>query len=341
MMHTSCTCVGRSRPSRCQPNRMSPLELLTANLLSPMVLAFALGFVAVLVKSDLKLPEGLYASLSIYLLFAIGLKGGVALSQTTIFELWGPILATLAISIITPTLAYNVCRRLGKLDRTDSAAMAAHYGSVSAVTFIAATTFAQMQGLDPEGFLPALVALLEVPAILFALWLVLRRQQGRSLGPLIHELVTGRAILLLVGGMLIGLVATPSGMKQVEPLFGDLFKGALTIFLLEMGLVAGSKAPELKQHAVFLLLFGTLVPLLNGALGAAAGGWAGLSPGGAGVLGAMAASASYIAAPAAVRTILPQANASLYLTGAIAVTFPFNLVLGIPLYLEIARRLGS
>lgn len=305
-----------------------------------MVLAFVLGFVAILVKSDLKLPDGLYASLSIYLLFAIGLKGGVALSQAPVSDLWGPILATLVISFVTPTFAYNVCRRLGKLDRTDSAAMAAHYGSVSAVTFIAATTFAQMQGLDPEGFLPALVAILEVPAILLALWLVLRKERSHSLGPLLRELVTGRAIVLLVGGLLIGLIATPEGMKQVEPLFGDLFKGALTIFLLEMGLVAGSKIPELKQHAVFLLLFGALVPLVNGALGAAAGVLAGLSLGGAGVLGAMAASASYIAAPAAVRIMLPQANASLYLTGAIAVTFPFNLVIGIPIYMEAARWLG-
>ena len=306
-----------------------------------MVLAFVLGFVAILVKSDLKLPDGLYASLSIYLLFAIGLKGGVALSQAPLSDLWGPILATLVISIVTPTLAYNLCRRLGKLDRTNSAAMAAHYGSVSAVTFIAATTFAQMQGLNPEGFLPALVAILEVPAILLALWLVLRKERNHSLGPLLRELITGRAIVLLIGGLFIGLMATPEGMKQVEPLFGDLFKGALTIFLLEMGLVAGSKIPELKQHAVFLVLFGTLVPLLNGAMGAAAGVLAGLSPGGAGVLGAMAASASYIAAPAAVRIMLPQASASLYLTGAIAVTFPFNLIIGIPTYLEVARRLGS
>lgn len=320
---------------------MTPVELLTANLLSPMVLAFALGFIAVLVKSDLKLPDGLYISLSIYLLFAVGLKGGVALKEAAISDLWGPVIATLAVSILTPSIAYNVCRKLGRLDRTDSAAMAAHYGSVSAVTFIAATTFAQMHELKPEGFLPALVALLEIPAILFALWLVLRKEQGKSLGPLLHELVTGSAIVLLLGGMLIGLVATPAGMKQVEPLFGDLFKGALTIFLLEMGLVAGSKVPELKQHAVFLLLFGTLVPLVNGALGATAGVLAGLSPGGAGVLGAMAASASYIAAPAAVRIMLPKANPSLYLTGAIAVTFPFNLVLGIPIYMEIARMLSQ
>lgn len=316
---------------------MISMDLITANLLSPIVLSFVLGFVAVLVKSDLKLPEGLYASLSIYLLFAIGLKGGVALKEATLKDLGLPILATLAISFLTPLLAYNVCRRFGKFDRTNSAAMAAHYGSVSAVTFIAATTFAQTHDMKPEGFMPALVAVLEVPAILMALWFAMRKEGGKSLGPLIHELVTGRAIMLLIGGLLIGLVATPSGMKQVEPLFGELFKGALTLFLLEMGLVAASKLPDLKQHAVFLLLFGTLVPLVNGAIGVAFGEFAGLSPGGAGVLGAMAASASYIAAPAAVRIMLPDAKPSLYLTGAIVVTFPFNLVIGIPIYAELAN----
>ncbi len=319
---------------------MTSTDLLIANLLSPMVLAFVLGFIAVIIKSDLKLPEGLYSSLSIYLLFAIGLKGGVALKDSSLAEIGPPVLATLVISILTPVIAYNVARRFGRLDRIDAAAMAAHYGSVSAVTFIAATTFAQMQGLKPEGFMPALVAVLEVPAILMALWLVLRKEEGRSLGPLIHELCTGRAIVLLVGGLVIGLAATPTGMAQVQPLFGDLFRGALTIFLLEMGLVAGSKLPELKENALFLLLFGTLVPLLNGAIGTFAGVAAGLSPGGAGVMGAMAASASYIAAPAAVKIMLPRARAGLYLTGAIAVTFPFNLVFGIPIFMELAKALS-
>lgn len=320
---------------------MISFELLSANLLSPMVLAFVLGFVATLVKSDLKLPDGLYTSLSIYLLFAIGLKGGVAISQSSIAQLWAPVLATLAISVITPSISYFISRKLGRLDRTNAAAMAAHYGSVSAVTFIAAISFAQTQQLKTEGFMPALVAVLEVPAILIGIALAVRKEKGGSMGMLVHELLTGKAIILLAGGLIIGALAGVSRMEQVQPLFGDLFKGALTIFLLEMGLVAATRLPDLKQHAAFLLLFGTLVPLLNGALGAFAGTLAGMSPGGAGVLGAMAASASYIAAPAAVRMMLPNANPSIYLTGAIAVTFPFNLVIGIPLYLELAQRLGS
>lgn len=318
---------------------MTSFDLLTANLLSPMVLAFVLGFIAMLIKSDLKLPEGLYTSLSIYLLFAIGLKGGVALSETSISQVWAPILGTLVVSVITPLTAYWACRKLGKMDRVNASAMAAHYGSVSAVTFIAAISFAQMQGLKHEGFLPALVAVLEVPAILLALGLVVRKEQKKSLGPLVHELLTGRAFVLLVGGVLIGLIAGAARVEQVQPLFGDLFKGALTIFLLEMGLVAGSRVSDLKKQAAFLLSFGTLLPLVNGTIGVLAGTAAGMSAGGCGVLGAMAASASYIAAPAAVRMVLPEANASTYLTSSIAVTFPFNLVLGIPLYFELAHAL--
>lgn len=318
---------------------MFSTELLAANILSPMVLAFLLGFIAVLVKSDLKLPEGLYISLSIYLLFAIGLKGGVALSKASLNELVGPVVATLFLSLLTPSLAYTIARKIGKLDRTNAAALAAHYGSVSAVTFIAAMNFATVHGHKAADYMPALVAILEVPAILIALGLVLRRESKQSLGPLIHELVTGRAIILLVGGLIIGFISGEKRMEQVQPLFGDLFKGALTIFLLEMGLVAGARAPELKEHARFLLIYGTMVPLLNGCVGAAIGTFAGLSAGSAGVLGAMAASASYIAAPAAVRIALPEAKPTLYLTGAIVVTFPFNLVLGIPIYIELATIL--
>jgi hypothetical protein len=317
---------------------MTSLSLVAANLLSPMVLAFVLGFIAAVVKSDLRLPDGLYQSLSMYLLFAIGLKGGVELSRAPISELWAPVLATLALSVVTPAIAYSVARRAGRLTPVDSAAMAAHYGSVSAVTFIASLSFAQLNGLKPEGFMPALVAVLEVPAILIALGIVLKQEPGKSLGPLVRELLTGRTIILLAGGLLIGAISGPAGVEPIKPLFVDLFKGALTFFLLEMGLVAGGTVPDLKQHALFLLSFGTLVPLVNGALGAIFGIVAGLGIGGAGVLAAMAASASYIAAPAAVRMMLPQARPSLYLTGAIGVTFPFNLVIGIPLYQEIARQ---
>lgn len=315
---------------------MSPAELLATNLFSPMVLAFALGMIATLLRSDLKLPEGLYTSLSIYLLFAIGLKGGVALSQSTPADLWKPALATVVLGIVTAYFAFLVAQRIGKLDTTDAAAMAAHYGSVSAVTFIAALNFAEAQGFKIEGTMPAFVALMEIPAIMIGLGLA-GKQLSTSRREMVRELLTGKTILLLIGGLLIGLVSGAEGVKQVTPLFGDLFKGALTIFLLEMGLVAAERFDDIKKHAKFLVSYGICVPLFNGTLGVAAGTLAGLSVGGSGILGAMAASASYIAAPAAVRMALPKANPSLYLTGALGITFPFNLVFGIPIYMQLAK----
>lgn len=313
------------------------IELVATNLLSPMVLAFGLGLLAKAIKSDLKLPDGLYTSLSIYLLFAIGLKGGVALSTTTPSQILSPALATFLLGIITAIIAYLAARKVGKVNKIDSASLAAHFGSVSAVTFIAAETFAASQGLKTEGFMSALVAVLEIPAILFAVGYLGRQKGANTLKEVTRELATSKTVVLLVGGMIIGILTGPNGMSQVKPLFGDLFKGALTIFLLEMGLVAGKHFADLKKHAVFLPLFGTLVPLINGTLGVFAGALAGLSPGGAGILGAMAASASYIAAPAAVRIALPQANPSMYLTAALAVTFPFNLTIGIPLFQTLAN----
>ena len=236
-----------------------------------MVLAFALGFLATLIKSDLKLPEGLYTSLSIYLLFAIGLKGGAELSVTPVSQLWAPALGTLVVSLVTAWIAYIASRKLGKLDKANAASFAAHYGSVSAVTFIAAESFATLQGLKFEGFMPALVALLEIPAILFALAYLGRAKDGAKVGVVVRELFTGKTIVLLVGGVLIGVLTGKEGMAQVQPLFGDLFKGALTIFLLEMGLVAASRVDELKANALFIGLFATLVPLVNGLIGVVIG----------------------------------------------------------------------
>lgn len=319
---------------------MQGWDLVKANLLSPMVLAFVLGAVARMLKSDLRLPNGLYTALSIYLLFAIGLKGGVALSRSTLQEVWLPATATLILGLITTFVAFFCAWKLGRLDRTNAAAMAAHYGSVSAVTFITALNFMQARQIPTEGYLPALVALLEIPAIVIGLALAGKARTAKT-AEVTRELLTGKTVMLLIGGTLIGLVSGETGVRQVEPLFGDLFQGALTIFLLELGLVAAARFGDLRKHAPFLFLFGILVPVVNGSIGAAVGIASGLSIGGAAVLGAMAASASYIAAPAAIRMALPQANPSLYLTSALAVTFPFNLALGIPLYTEIAIRLAG
>ncbi len=317
---------------------MSILELLQINLLSPMVLAFVLGIIATLARSDLKIPDELYATLSIYLLLAIGLKGGVALSETSLADFWAPALATIALGLITPVIAYVAARRLGKLSIADAAALAAHYGSVSAVTFAAAQTFLDTVGIRYEGFMPALVALLEVPAIVLALLIAQMAggNQGSDWRAAVRELMTSKSILLLVGGMVIGWLAGPRGAKEVAPLFTDLFKGALTFFLLELGMVAARRFRDLSAAGLFLIAFGIVIPLINGFLGIWLGSLAGLSLGGSMILGTLSASASYIAAPAAVRIALPQASPGIFLTAALGITFPFNLAIGLPVYYTLA-----
>ncbi|HET9062911.1 MAG TPA: sodium-dependent bicarbonate transport family permease [Candidatus Binatia bacterium] len=302
-------------------------ELLLSNLLSPIVLAFVLGLAARSMGSDLRLPKDLYTSLSIYLLFALGLKGGVELSAAELSAIAAPALATVALGCITPVTAYFVLRRLGRFDRSDAAAIAAHYGSVSAVTFIAAQAFASSMGSPPEGFLPTLLALLESPGITIALALgIAGANRERPLVDTLHEIVTGRAMVLLVGGLVIGAVVGKEGWASVAPFFEGGFKGALT----------GERLGDLRKVGVFLAVFGVAMPIVHGALGAFLGSLAGLSIGGATVLAAMSASASYIAAPPAVRATLPDANPTFYLTASLAITFPFNVIVGIPLYYEMA-----
>jgi hypothetical protein len=314
----------------------SSFEALQANLLSPMVLAFVLGAVATLVRSDLKIPDALYDSLAIYLLLAIGLKGGVALSEARLAEVALPALVTIALGAATPLWCVAILRRLGGLDRVNAAAIAAHYGSVSAVTFITCLAFLQQIGQPYEGFVPALVALLEVPGIVVAL-LLARRRGDAHWGATIRELLTGKSVVLLAGGLAIGWVTGRPGFSHVAPLYEGLFRGALVLFLLEMGLVAARRFRDLRRVGPFLIGFGLVMPVLHAALGVSLGTLAGLSVGGATVLGILAGSASYIAAPAAVRIALPEANPSLYLTASLAVTFPFNLAVGIPLAHAMAR----
>lgn len=317
---------------------MQPTDILVTNLLSPIVLAFVLGVLASLVRSDLKFPESLYSALSIYLLFAIGLKGGAELSQTPVTVFLGPAVVTVALGVITPIIAYNVLRRTGRMDRANAAALAAHYGSVSAVTFIAAQAFGVLSGEPVEGYMPALVALLEVPAIVVALMIAfVRSERAGSWQAALHEVLAGKSVVLLLGGLGIGLLAGKDGIAPVEPFFVSGFQGALTLFLLEMGMVAARRLRDLKTVGLYLVAFGVLLPIVHGVLGVWGGWWAGMSVGGAAVLGAMVSSASYIAAPAAVRIALPEANPTYYLTASLGITFPFNLTLGIPLYFAIAR----
>jgi hypothetical protein len=321
---------------------VNTLDTALSNLTTPMVLAFVLGAGATLLGSDLRFPRAIAKGLSIYLLFAIGLKGGVALHGTTFGEIWLPALVTLGLGLTIPVGAFLVAHRVAGFSRIDSAALAAHYGSVSAVTFAAALAFTREAGVEAEGFLPTLLAILEVPGIIVALLIAGRSVVGgrRGWGPVLRETLTGTSVVLLVGGLAIGAASGPGGYAQVEPFFGALFYGMLTLFLLELGTVAASRAREVRAVARRLVPYGLVLPVVNGTIGTLLGAAAGLSVGGATVLGAMAASASYIAAPAAVRIALPQANPGISLTAAVAITFPFNLVLGIPLFYVVASAVA-
>ena len=313
---------------------MSVFELLQLNLLSPVILCFFLGITATLVKSDMRFPEQLYHGISIYLLLAIGIKGGVALVSSPGSGVWIALAAATLLSAATPLWSYPVLRYLGRMNGVNAAAVAAHYGSVSVVTFLAGIAFLQAIGESYEGFLPAMVAVMEVPSIIVALLLANNGTEGqrqpwtRSL----RTVLTGKSVFLLLGGLLIGMVSGESGLAQVEAFFVEPFKGVLCLFLLEMGMVASRRFEDLRRVGIFLFLFGILMPLLHALIGTYIGYLCGLSRGGCFILGTLAASSSYIAAPATVRLALPQASPALYLTSSLAITFPFNLTVGIPLY---------
>jgi hypothetical protein len=323
---------------------MELLQSLSSSLLSPMVLAFALGLFATLVKSDLRFPDELYTALTIYLLFAIGLKGGMKLDGMSLSVVGGPLAAAVALSAVIPMWCFFLLKQLVRLDAINAGAIAAHYGSVSAVTFSAVLAFLEIGKVPVEGFMPALLAVMEAPAIIVAIFLAMKTGTGGTTHPgemkrLLHDLLTGKGILLLLGGLLIGLLCGKKGFEQVAPLFDAPFKGVLTLFLLEVGLVTGRRLHDLKSAGWRLVAFALVMPVLHGLLGALVGKWCGLGLGGATVLATLAASASYIAAPAAVRIALPQASPALYLTSSLAITFPFNIVFGIPLYHAFAKLL--
>jgi uncharacterized protein len=321
---------------------MEFIQSLAASLLSPMVLAFALGIFAALVKSDLKFPDELYTALTIYLLFAIGLKGGMKLEGMSLSVVGGPLLYAIGLSCVIPIWCFYILKCLVRLDATNAGAIAAPYGSVSAVTFSAVLAFLETSKTPVEGFAPALLAVMEAPAIIVAVFLAMRGSDaaGPRLGGfmhLLHDLLTGKGIILLLGGLVIGVACGKKGFDQVAPLFDTPFKGVLALFLLEVGLITGRQLGDLKLAGWRLVAFALVMQVLHGLLGAFLGKCVGLGLGGSTVLATLAASASYIAAPAAVRIALPTASPALYLTSSLAITFPFNIVFGIPLYYEFAR----
>ncbi len=314
------------------------------------VLFFLLGVLARLVKSDLALPGVLYETLSIYLLLAIGLKGGVELSKQSLDAVVPQMLFCLALGLTIPLLLYPILTRLIGLSGFDAASVAAHYGSVSVVTFAVASAYLTHRNIPFEAHAALWVALLEAPGIVTGIALARWYEKnqcstadanaGFGWRDLAHDVFLGKSVFLLVGGLAIGTLMGEAGTAPIAPLFTVLFKGVLALFLLELGLVAGGRLAELKRYGVKLIAFALLAPMGLAVLGALGGKALGLSIGGVAIMAALAASASYIAAPTAMRIAVPQANAALSITAALGVTFPFNVLLGIPLYLKLAQVLA-
>ena len=311
-------------------------------MIDVVVLFFLLGVFARLVKSDLRLPEALYETLAIYLLLAIGLKGGIELSRQPLAVLAPQVLACTALGFATPFVMFPVLRAL-RLTAVDAAALAAHYGSVSVVTFAVATATLTREGIAFESHAALWVAVMEAPGliagILLARWYA--PAPGARASQVLHDVMFGKSVLLLLGGLMIGALAGEAGVAPIKAVFVDPFKGVLALFLLELGLVAGARLAEVRRFGLAVLVVGLGAPPLLALAGAALGVALGLSTGGVALLATLAASASYIAAPTAMRIAVPQANAALSITAALGISFPFNIVVGIPLYIELARRLTS
>lgn len=309
------------------------------NLGSPLILSFVLGLGAALARSDLTFPEAAAKALSIYLLFAIGFKGGVSVSDHGVDLTLGASLAMgVVLSAALPLIAFGLLQVITRLDRVNAAVVAGHYGSISIVTFVAATSVLEGQGIPAEGFMVAVAAAMEAPAILSALWLISAGGNSRMDAGLWREILLNGSIVLLVGAFVIGMITGQDGLREIEAFIVSPFKGALCLFLLDMGLVAGRGLRQSRGVMTpGLLAFGVVMPVVGAIVGALAGLLLGLSTGGVMLMMVLSASASYIAVPAAMRVAVPEADPGIYLTLSLAITFPFNLTLGLPLYLAAAR----
>ncbi|WBL64135.1 sodium-dependent bicarbonate transport family permease [Thauera sp. WB-2] len=311
------------------------------NPIDPVILFFLFGLAAGLLRSELKLPSALYESLSIFLLLTIGLKGGQGLATQPLAPLIPQIGAVIVLGVAQTLIAFAVLHGPGRFGRADAAATAAHYGSVSVATFAVVVAWLGARNIAFEPQMAILLVIMEIPAILVGIVLargVSRQTDWRALG---HEAFLGKGVTLLLGGMAIGWAAGPDGLAPVKGLFFDLFKGVLALFLLEMGLIVSRQVGELKRRGIVLIAFGLGMPLLSALLGLGTGMLLGLSVGGLTVLATLAASASYIAVPAAIRIAVPEANPAISLAGSLGVTFPFNILAGIPLYHWLAGQLAG
>ena len=323
-----------------------------SNMLIPAILFFSLGFLAQLIRSDLKFPADLAKALSIYLLVGIGLHGGMELAKTDAGSAIGAVVVALGLGFGLPVIAYAILSKAVRIDRLNAAAIAAHYGSVSAGTFVTAIAFLDSMKVVYEGHPVIMLAIMESPAIIIGLLLasLARKGQGddrrdghekRVSRELIHDAFTNGSVVLLLGSMLIGAIAQPAGLHKIMPFYDTMFMGVLSLFLLDMGMEASRRIGDFKKVGTRLLIFGITMPLLGAAIGLATGHWLlGFGAGGTLLVAVLAASASYIAVPPAMRLAIPEASPALFLTLSLGVTFPFNVIVGIPLYYGAAQWLA-
>lgn len=335
---------------------MDILELIQSNLLTPIVLFFLFGIIAARIKSDLKIPDAISEFLPIYLLAAIGLHGGIEMRNTGFAVMLVPMLTAIGLSLLFTLNHYQILRRLGKFNLFDSYALASTYGAVGAVTFSVGLSFLKNQGVTSEGYLAAVLAVLEPVAFILAIFLtnvavskqIKSKKQSleikteseiemgiaetkTNLKQVLHESLTGKAIVILIGSIVIGYVIGEEGFEPISIVFDDLFIGAIVIFLIEMGIIAGQRLDDIKKVGVFLTLFSIIMPTFNGIIGVLVSTVLGLSLGGSVMFGLLLASASFIAAPAVLRHAIPQAKPSLYITSALGITFPYNIIVLLPI----------
>ncbi len=310
-------------------------------MIDVVILFFIFGLAAGLLRADLKLPSALYESLSLVLLITIGLKGGEGLAKQALGPLIPQLVAVMSLGVLLTFIAYLVLHYVGRLSKADAASTAAHYGSVSVATYAVGSNWLTTRGISFEPQLAIYLTVMEVPAIIMGIVIARGINRDTRWGLLAHESFLGKGVTLLMGGMAIGWAAGPLGLEPIKNLFYDLFKGALALFLLEMGLIVARQTSELRKRGLFIVIFGVGMPLVSALLGLGCGMALNLSVGGVTLLATLAASASYIAVPAAMRLAIPEANPGLSLAAVLGITFPFNILVGIPLYYWLATKLSG
>ena len=346
---------------------MEILELIQSNLLTPIILFFLFGIVAARIKSDLKMPEAISEFLPIYLLAAIGLHGGIEMRNTGFENMLIPMFVAIGLSLLFTLNHYQILRRLGKFNLFDSYALASTYGAVGAVHFSVGLSFLKSQGVTSEGYIAAILAVLEPLAFIMAIFLtnvavskqirakkqsfaddesttdidVGLHQTKTKLSQVLRESVTGKAIVVLLGSIVIGYIIGEEGFEPISIVFDEMFTGAIVIFMIEMGIIAGQRLDDIKRVGVFLTAFAIVVPVFNGMVGVVVATLLGLSVGGAVMFGLLMASASFIAAPAVLRHAIPQAKPSLYITSALGITFPFNIIVTLPILFAVSTSLHA